>query len=246
MRKVLVLAAFLAGLCTACVSAPVRFAGHYDRTKHVYVNTSVGFLLTIPQQWAIATTHRDFTVPLDLRSDQEQVLEAYNPDSKLGFVIVVQQGPLAEITDLVQRMQAVSENQVTQQLHSPQAMDVQQTLIRNITVNHHEAAEWIYTARDTTAGQPIEITVSFYILKVGEHYVYLTFSTPTAQAAASRPAIEYILGTFDHTVGTEGLPATEVDEPTSPGNKPFTSGAASDHNPSATFFPMLNDTGDRL
>jgi hypothetical protein len=133
---------------------------------------------------------QEFTIPIPLRPDQEQVLEAYDPTSQLGLVAVVQQGPLAEIPDLVQRMQRVSEERLATQLQRPDATNFRQISLRQIVVNGHATAEWIYTATDATGGQPVDITVSYYIVKVGENYVYLTFSVPAAQYAGTRPAIE--------------------------------------------------------
>lgn len=184
-------------LGTACVSPPSRYEGHYERADQVYVNDTVGFRLSIPQYWAVTTKRRDFTVPLALRPDQEQVLEAYDATSRLGLVIVVQHGPLASITELVQRMQAVSPEQVAQRLQSPHTTGVRQTLIRRIVVNGHEAVEWIYTVTDTTAGTAVDMTVSSYILKISDHYVYLTFSAPLTHATSASTAIQSVLHTFD-------------------------------------------------
>lgn len=196
MKQVLPLAILLSGLLVACAGSPVRYPGYYDRTDHVYSNEVVGFYLTIPHHWAVMTKHRDFTVPVNLRPDQEQVLEAYDAAAKLGLVIVVQQGPLAEIAELVRRMQAVSEDQLARRLQSPNVMDVRQTAIRETVVNGHAAVEWIYTAMDITAGQSVDVTVISYIFKVGERYVYLTFSVPAAQSATAQSTIWSILNTF--------------------------------------------------
>jgi hypothetical protein len=196
MRRVVILAVLAGWACTACVSTPTRYTGHYDRARYVYVNDKVGFQLTFSPRWFVATVPGNFSVPLALRPDQEQVLEAYDPLTRLGLVIIIQQGPLLAIDELVQRMQALQEAQGSQNLSNPQATDVQQQTIRRIDVNGYDTAEWIYTATDTTAGLPVDMTVSTYILKVGEQYVYLTFSIPTAQDAAARPAIEAILQTF--------------------------------------------------
>jgi hypothetical protein len=168
----------------------------------VYVNDAVGFQILLPPHWFVATTQQNFTVPLALRADQEQVLEAYDPATRLGLVVVVQQGPVLDIAALVQHMQAASEAELAQRLSSPQATAVQQRAVRHIVVNGYDAAEWLYTATDTTAGVPVEVTVSMYILQVGEHYVYLTFSTPTAQEATSQPAIDGVLYTFGPSVRT--------------------------------------------
>ena len=202
MKSIGTLAVLVGWACTACVSTPTRYAGHYDYTRQVYVNDTVGFQLLLPQPWFVATTPQNFTVPLALRADQEQVLEAYDPTAQLGLVIVVQQGPLLDIATLVRHMQAVPEAQVAQHLGSPPAANVRQRTIRHIVVNGYDAAEWIYTATDTTAGLPVEITVNTYILKIGEYYVYLTFSVPTAQDATSQPAIDTILYTFGPSVST--------------------------------------------
>jgi hypothetical protein len=196
MRRVVILAVLVGWVCTACVSTPIRYAGHYDHARYVYVNDKVGFQLTLSPRWFVATLPGNFSVPLALRPDQEQVLEAYDLITRLGLVIIIQQGPLLAIDELVQRMQALQEAQDSQNLSNPQATDVRQQTIRRIDVNGYDTAEWIYTATDTTAGVPVDMTVSTYILKVGEQYVYLTFSIPTAQDATARPAIEAILQTF--------------------------------------------------
>jgi hypothetical protein len=202
MRSVLVLAVLVGWICTACVGTSTRYAGSYDRTRHVYVNNALGFQLLFPARWFVATAPQDFTVPLALRADQEQVLEAYDAATSLGLVIVIQQGPLLDIDALVRRMQAMPADQVALHLASPQAIDVQQHTVRKIIVNGYEAAEWVYTATDTTAGPPVNVTVSTYILKVSEHYVYLTFSLPTAADATSRSAIDAILYTFGRSANT--------------------------------------------
>ncbi len=207
MRKIYALVVLIAGLCTACASVPARFPGDYDRLNRVYANDTIGFRLIFPRYWAVAAKPRDFTVPVALRPDQERVLEAYDLASKLGLVVVVQEGPLLDIADLVQRMQEMPEAQVTEQLRSPQAAGIQQT-IRHIMINGQAAAEWIYTATDTTGAQPVDMTVSSYILKVGEQYVYLTFSIATAQETASRPAIKSILNTFERFAPKIALQAT--------------------------------------
>ena len=199
MLKTLALVAFLLVLCTACVSTPARYEGYYQPAEQLYVNDTVGFRLTIPQYWVVTARRHDFTVPLALRPDQEQVLEAYDPTSRLGLVIVVQHGPLAPIAELVQRMQAVPQEQVAQRLQNPQATGVRQTLIRRIVVNGLDTAEWIYTVTDTTAGTAVDMTVSSYILHVHGYYVYLTFSAPTTQSAAASAAIQSMLHTFHLT-----------------------------------------------
>jgi hypothetical protein len=202
MKSIWALAVLVGWACTACVSIPTRYPGHYDYSRQVYVNDTVGFQLLLPRPWLVATAPQNFTVPLALRADQEQVLEAYDPTAQLGLVIVVQQGPLLDIAPLVRRMQAVPEDQVAQQVGSSPAANVRQRAIRHIVVNGYDAAEWIYTATDTTAGLAVDITVHTYILKVGEQYVYLTFSVPTAQETTSQPAIDAILYTFGPSVST--------------------------------------------
>ena len=194
MRSVVVLAVLVGWIGTACVGTSTRYAGYYDRTRHVYVNDALGFQLLFPGGWFVATAPQDFTVPLALRADQVQVLEAYDAVMSVGLVIVIQQGPLLDIDALVQRMQAVPADQVAQRLASPQA--------RKTIVNGYEAAEWVYTATDATASIPVDVTVSTYILKVSEHYVYLTFSIPTAVDATSRSAIDAILYTFGRSANT--------------------------------------------
>jgi hypothetical protein len=196
MKKLTVLAALVGWLCVACASIPSRDVGYYSRTDHVYYNNALGFRLTLPPPWSIRTSPGDFTVPLQLRPDQEQVLEAHNSGANLGLVIVVQQGPLVEIADLVQKMQAASAERLAHQLARPDATDFRQLSVRQIMVNGRETAEWIYAVKDTTGGQPFDITVSYYITKVGEHYVYLTFSVPSAQYAGVKPSIESVLYTF--------------------------------------------------
>ena len=202
MKSLVVLAALVGWLCTACVGTSTRYAGSYDRTRHLYVNDALGFQLLFPGGWFVATAPQNFTVPLSLRADQVQVLEAYDGATSVGLVIVIQQGPLLDIDALVQRMQAVPADQVAQRLASPQASDVQQQMVRKIIVNGYEAAEWVYTAMDGTASLPLEVTVRTYILKVSEHYVYLVFSVPTAADTASRAAIDAILYTFSRSANT--------------------------------------------
>ena len=202
MKSLVVLAALVGWLCTACVGTSTRYAGSYDRTRHLYVNDALGFQLLFPGGWFVATAPQNFTVPLSLRTDQVQVLEAYDGATSVGLVIVIQQGPLLDMDALVQRMQAVPADQVAQRLASPQATDVQQQMVRKIIVNGYEAAEWVYTAMDGTASLPLEVTVRTYILKVSEHYVYLVFSVPTAEDTASRAAIDAILYTFSRSANT--------------------------------------------
>jgi hypothetical protein len=108
------------------------------------------------------------------------------------LVVVVQEGPLFEIDELVRRMQAMPPAHVNEHLRRPQAVGVQRT-IRKIVINGRAVAEWIYTATDTTGGQPVELTVSSYIYKLDGYYVYLTFSIPVAQEAIVQPTIESIV-----------------------------------------------------
>ena len=196
MTKSTVLAVLVGVLLTACT--PTRFAGHYERADNIYANDAAGFSLTIPPHWVVYTQRQDFTVPLQLRPDQEQVLEAYDPTFRLGLVIVVQQGPLLAIDELVRRMQAVPEDQVAQRLRAPYATDFRQLGLRTLVLKGREVAEWIYTVRDTTAGR--DVTVSSYIVKAGERYVYLTFSIPAAQYGAAKPVITSLLHTLTLTI----------------------------------------------
>jgi hypothetical protein len=202
MKPIWVFAVLVGWGCTACVNTSSRYAGHYDSSRHVYVNAAVGFQLFLPRRWLVATEPQDFTVPVALRTDQAQVLEAYDSTTPLGLVVVIQRGPLLDIDLLLQRMAAVPEAEVSQRLASPQATNVQQHTLRHLLVNGYDAAEWIYTATDTTAGVPLDITVSTYILKVSEHYVYLTFSVPTTADASSRSTINAILSTFGRAATT--------------------------------------------
>lgn len=195
MTRVLVLAIVVSVWCAACVRTSGRYTGHYDRVQHIYTVKSVGLRLTLLPTWLIRTQQQQFTVPLALRPDQEQVLEAYDASAKLGLVVVVQPGPVAEIAELVQRMQAVSEAHLHDQMAGAPATAVRQLSLEKISLNDHDAAAWIYTATDTTGGLPIDTTVSFYILKVREHYVYLTFSTPAAAYESAKPTIESVLRT---------------------------------------------------
>jgi hypothetical protein len=194
-----VFVALVAWLCTACVSTSRHFVGHYDRINDLYTNKTVGFSLSIPEHWAIYTDSRNFTLPLQLQADQQQVLEAYDPTSHLGLVVVVQDGPVLDIAELVQRMQAVPEERLADYLTAAHATNVQQRSIRSTRINGYEAAEWIYTATDTTGVNPLNVTMSFFIFKVGERYVYVTFSIPSAQYAAAQPAMRSILKTFTLT-----------------------------------------------
>jgi hypothetical protein len=88
---------------------------------------------------------------------------------------------------------------VSKQLTAAHVTDVQQLSVRTTLVNGYEAAEWIYSATDMTGGQPIKVTVSFFILKVNERYVYLTFSVPSSRYATTQPAMTSILQTFTRT-----------------------------------------------
>ncbi len=196
MRPRLALVTLVGLLCAACASTPTRQVEDDDRTGHIYFNNTLGFRLTIPRHWTLVTRRQSFTVPLQLRFDQEQVLEAHNPDAELGLVIVIQHGPVAAIQALVQSMQSVSVNRLGEPFIGPSTTDVRQLSVRPIVVNGLKAAKWIYTAKDTTGGVPIDTTVSFFILIVKEHYVYLTFATPTARYVTAKPTIEAILRTF--------------------------------------------------
>jgi hypothetical protein len=68
--------------------------------------------------------------------------------------------------------------------------------VRKITVNGRDTAEWVYTVTELTSGYALEVTVSYYITKVAEQYVYLTFSLPSAQYTGARGTIESTLATF--------------------------------------------------
>jgi PsbP-like protein len=199
MRKRIVFAALVAWLCTACASTSRSVGGHYDRVNDLYTNETVGFSLAIPERWAIYTDSADFALPLQLQPDQEQVLEAYDPVFQLGLVVVVQDGPLLDIDALVQKMRAMSEERLAKQLTAAHVTNVQQLSVRTTLVNGHEAAEWIYTATDMTGGRPLKMTVSFFILKVNERYVYLTFSVPSHLSATAQPTMTSILKTFTLT-----------------------------------------------
>jgi hypothetical protein len=195
MKRVLVLLGLVGLLLTAC-APKTRYPGRYDRHDRVYTNASLGFRLTFPEAWAVTTSRQFFTVPLDLRPDQERVLEAYDPVSHLGVVIVIQDGPVAEIAQLVQRMQAMPIAQAGKRLIGPHATDVRQHSLRRITIQGQEVAEWVYTAKDTTDAGAVNMTVSYFILKLRDHYVYLAFAAPEAQYAATKPTIEAIVQTF--------------------------------------------------
>ncbi|MCZ6876094.1 MAG: hypothetical protein O7G88_21620 [bacterium] len=206
MKQVGVLAVLVVSLCVACATVPMRFSGAYDRLNRVYVNDAIGFRLVFPPYWAVAVKPRYFTVPVRLRADQEQVLEAYDQASRLGLVMVVQEGPLLEIAELVQRMQAMPETHVNEHLRRPQAAGVQQS-IGKIIINGQAVAEWIYTATDTTGGVAVEVTVKSYIYKLGEYYVYLTFSITAAQETVAQPAIKAILDAFQPITAKNALQA---------------------------------------
>jgi hypothetical protein len=195
MLKRILFVALMVWLCTACASTSRRFVGSYDRLNGLYTNETVGFYLTIPERWAIYTDS-EFAVPLQLRADQERVLEAYDPVSQLGLVVVVQEGPLLDIAELVRRMRAVPEARLTDELTVVHAANVRQLSLRTTLINGHEAAEWIYTATDMTGVQPVNVTMSFFIFKVDERYVYLTFSVPSTRYAAAQPTRTSILQTF--------------------------------------------------
>jgi hypothetical protein len=196
MLSRLVIAALISLLCAACAPTPIRYAGYYDRARNVYTNPTAGFRLTLPPHWVTYATPQAFTVPQDLRPDQEQVLEAYDPNAQLGLVIVVQQGPVADVDTLVQRMQAVPEAPLTAYLASPTTTGFQQLGVRKTVINTHEAAEWIYTAQDTTGGQPLAVTVHTYIFAVAGNYVHIAFSVPSPQYDAVHPTIEQVVQTF--------------------------------------------------
>lgn len=150
----------------------------------------------------IYTKSSDFALPLQLQPDQEQVLEAYNPTVELGLVLVVQEGPLIEIADFVQKMQEIPAERLGEQLAAANSTNVQSLSLRTTRVHGVEAAEWIYTATDTTGGIPVHMTVSFFILKVGERYVYITFSVPSTQYTLAKPLIDATLRTFTLTEPT--------------------------------------------
>ena len=187
----------ISGMCAACVSTPSGVTGRYNRVSHVYSNPAAGFRLVLPPPWTIRTAPQTFTVPTQLRPDQEQVLEAYHPIAKLGLVIVAQQGPLLEIADLVQQMQATAEERLSTALQRPDATAFQQLSLRKIVLNGRELAEWVYMVTDRTGEPPTDITVSYYIVKVREQYVYFTFSIPAAQYPETRSSIESTLATFE-------------------------------------------------
>lgn len=199
MWQRIVFAVLVAWLCTACASTSRHFGGYYDRVNDLYTNETVGFSLAIPEYWTIYTDSDDFAMPLQLQPDQRQILEAYDPVSQLGLVVVVQDGPLLDIAALVRKMRAVPAEQVADQLTAPHATDVQQLSVRTTLINGYEAAEWVYTATDTTGGQPLNMTMSFFIFKVGERYVYITFSIPSAQYTAAQTTMASILKTFTLT-----------------------------------------------
>ena len=190
------LPALITLLCTACAHTPLHYAGYYDQARNIYSNPAAGFQLTLPPHWVTSATPQAFTVPQHLRPDQEQVLEAYDPQSQLGLAIVVQQGPVADIETLVQRMQAVPEAPLTAYLASPTTTGFQQLGVRQTVINTHAAAEWLYTTQDTTGGQPLDITVHTYIFNIAGNYVHIAFSVPAPQYDSMYPTIEQVVQTF--------------------------------------------------
>jgi hypothetical protein len=196
MSKRVACAVLMSWLCVSCAITPLRFAGDYNPANYIYSNGAVGFRLILPPLWTVRTTPDGFTVPVLLRTDQEKVLEAYEPASQLGLVIVVQQGPLLEIPDLVQKMRRPTEERLAQQLQRPDAVGFRQLAVQEILLNGHPTAEWIYTVTDMTGSQPAEVTVSNYIIKVRENYVYITFATPAVQYTDARPTLDAVLNTF--------------------------------------------------
>jgi hypothetical protein len=191
MTRLIVLGLLVGGLCAACAHT-----GAYRHADAVYTNSTLGFRLTLPPPWVVHTRPEDFRIPLQLRPDQERVVEAYHPPAQLGLVIVVQQGPLADIAALVKKMQAASAADLAKHLTRSDVTDFRQLLVQKILVNGRETAEWVYTVTDRTGGTPVEVTVSYYITKVAEQYVYLTFTVPSAQYAVARHTIESTLATF--------------------------------------------------
>ena len=187
--------------CAACAATSVRDAGRYDHTRYVYHNDQAGLRLTLPPPWLVRTEQDRFTVPLVLRPDQEQILEAYHDTAHLGLVAVVQTGPVAATAELLQRMQAVPETQRHRWLSNASVRDLQERFLGKVNINGHDAVAWIYTATDIAGGQPTAITVSFYILKIQGHYVYLTFSTPAEAYAKAQPVMASILHTMTRSLG---------------------------------------------
>jgi hypothetical protein len=191
MNRLVGLGLLVSGLRAACAST-----GYYSRVDSVYSNSALGFHLTLPPPWVVYTSPEEFRVPLQLRPNQEWVLEAHHPPTQLGLVLVVQQGSLADIATLVKKMQATSDENLAKQLARADGMDFRQLAVRQIMVNGRATAEWVYTVTDRTGGSPLEVTVSYYITKVAEQYVYLTFSVPSAQYPGARRTIESTLATF--------------------------------------------------
>ena len=191
MKKRVALGLLVSWLCVACART-----GYYSRADSVYSNSALGFALTLPPPWVVHTSPEDFQVPLQLRPDQERVLEAHNPQAHLGLVIVVQQGPLADIAALVQKMQATSDEDLATHLARSDVTDFRQLAVRQIIIKGRPMAEWLYTVTDLTGGAPLEVTVSYYITKVAEHYVYLTFSVPSMHYAGAKLTIESTLATL--------------------------------------------------
>lgn len=196
MSRIMVLGIVIGWLCSACATTPMRFPGRYERATQVYVNQMAGFRLALPPPWIVLTTPQGFMLQHDLRPDQEKVLEAYDVRSRLGLVIVVQQGPVIDIADFVRQMRQMPEERWRHALQSPRVTEVRQSIVRQLRVNAFEAAEWTYTAVDTTAGQPTDMTVKAYIVHVGEHYVYLTFAVPSDLYQEARETMATVLATL--------------------------------------------------
>jgi hypothetical protein len=203
MMRTLALAIIVSLGCAACARLSVREAGYYDRTRYEYRNDQAGLRMTLPPPWLVRTKQDRFTVPLALRPDQEQILEAYHDAANLGLVVVVQTGPVAEIPELLQRMQAIPETRRHDQRPEVSTQDIQERFLGKVSINGRDAVAWIYTVAETADGQSTATTVIFYILKIQEHYVYLTFSTPAETYVDAQPVVESVLRTvtpsFDHT-----------------------------------------------
>lgn len=190
------LVVLLSLLCAACVTTSPRLLERRSDTAYVYDNRTAGVRLVLPPQWTIRTAPQEFTVPLQLRPDQEQLLEAYSLMENLGLVVVLQYGPLVEIPVLVQRMQSASQEPGATPLSQQVAASIRQQTLRTVSINGHEVAEWIYTAMDGSGDQPVETTVCYYIAKVGANYAYITFAVPAEQYPAVQPTIDAILRSF--------------------------------------------------
>lgn len=201
MMRMLALVIIISMACGACAAPSVRDAGRYNRTAFVYRNDRAGLHLVLPPPWLVRTEPDRFTVPLVLRPDQEQLLEAYHDAAHLGLVVVVQTGPVAETTELLQRMQTVPKSQWHSRLSGMSAKDMRQRFLGIVRINGNDALAWIYTVTDTAGGQSIAMTVSFYILKIQSHYVYLTFSTPAETYPTAQPVIELVLHTATLRLG---------------------------------------------